>query len=820
GCANIKSLKETHTHMFISGLRRNIFFAVKFVNMYAMLGHVDYARQVFDEMSERNVFLWNAMIKVYADKGNGKEALVLYHQMLQTGVQPDSFTFPPVLKVCTGLLSLQLGRGVHDHILITGVESVVFVSNSLITMYAKCDCLEFARKVFDGMVERDVISWNAMIVGYAQNGHANEALVLYKKMQSAGITPDSVTMASLLQAWARLGDLQQGKQIHDYVIRRRLDSNLRVQNSLVAMYAKCGSLSVAGSLFENMFERDAVSWNAMIAGYVQNGYAMEALILFKQMQFENVKPTFVTMASALQACAHLGDLEQGKQIHDCIIASEFSENVLVGTAVIDMYGKCGSIDFARSFFDQMPSKNVVSWNVMIAGYAQNGHSDEALALFYQMLLEGTKADSATMVNVLPACSLIGARLQGRALHGYIIKSGFEQDVFVGTVLVDMYVKCESLDIARPLFDKMIEKNVVSWNAMIAGYARIGNAGEALTLYNQMQLEDVMPDPATMVSVVQACAALRDLQQGKWIHNYVVENGFDSDVILETALIDMYAKCGRIEFAYQLFENMSERNVVAWNAMIAGYAHNGYANETLVFFNQMQLEKMKPTLATMVSVLPACAHLAALQHGKCIHGYIIRNAFELYVSVGNSLIDMYSKCGRMDLAHRVFDKMPKKDVVSWNAIISGYAMWGYGEHALAIFSQMQQITIVKPDHVTFLSILTACSHSGFVQEGWQYFDCMSRDHSLPPRMEHYASMVDLLGRAGCLDEAQKFIQAMPFEPGSSVWGAFLGACRIHCNIKLGEVAADHLFNIEPENTGYYILMSNIYAEAGRWDGVAK
>eukprot|EP00253_Pinus_taeda_P001111 PITA_01111 len=558
GCSQIKPLKQVQAQMYTSGFYENIFLGAKLVSMYAMCGSVEDARRVFDKMVERsqNAFLWNVMIRVYAGNGFCEDALMLYNEMLQTGLQPDKFTFPPVLKSLAGITALQEGKEIHYMI------------------------------------------------------------------------PDSVTMVSVLQACAHLGDLQQGKWIHDYIIRRGFDSILCVENSLIAMYAKCGDVDVARQLFDEIPKRDVVSWNAMIAGYAQNGEAKEALALFQKMQLENIKPTCVTMASALQACAHLGERQQGNWIYDCAVASGLDADVLVGTAIIDMHAKCGSIEVALALFDQMTNKNVVSWNAMIAGCAQNGHADEALALFNQMKLGQTKPNSATMVSVLPACALLGALKQ------------------------------------------------------------------------------------------------------------------------------------------------------------------------------------------------ACAHLATLQHGKRIHGYIIRNAFESDIFVSNSLIDMYSKCGKIDLARQVFDKMCNRDVVSWNAIIAGYSMQGYGEHALAIFSLMQRTTTMEPNDVTFLSVLNACSHAGLVYEGWQHFNCMTRNYCISPRMEHYASMVDLLGRAEHLNEAKQFIEKMPLEPGASVWGALLGACRIHGNVELGEVAAEHLFNIEPENTGYYVLMSNIYAGAGRWNDVAK
>eukprot|EP01018_Ginkgo_biloba_P026783 Gb_12573 [translate_table: standard] len=405
------------------------------------------------------------------------------------------------------------------------------------------------------------------------------------------------------------------------------------------------------------------------------------------------------------------------------------------------------------------------------------------------------------------------------MHDFILRNSCESDVFVRTALIDMYTKCGNIETARELFDKMSNRNVVSWNAMIAGYAQNGHANEALTLFYQMQLQEEIPDSVTIVSVLHACTRSGDLQQGRSVHNYIIQRGFESDIYVGNSLLAMYAKCGRVDVTRQLFDKMSKRNVVSWNAMIAGYTQNGHDNEALILFHQMPMVEMTPDLATILSVLLGCANLAALQQGKWIHGYIIRSGFESDICVENSLIDMYAKCGNIQIARQLFDKMTERDVVSWNAMIESYGMHGCGEDVLTLFSQMQQ-TGIRPDDITFIYVLSACSHAGLIKEGWQYFDYMTQNYGITPCMEHYACMVELLGRAGHLDEAQDFIEKMPLEPGASVWGGLLGACRIHSNIKLGKCVADHLFNLQPEHHGYYVLLSNIYAAAGRWDDVAN
>ncbi|XP_057854001.2 pentatricopeptide repeat-containing protein At1g11290, chloroplastic-like [Cryptomeria japonica] len=421
--------------------------------------------------------------------------------------------------------------------------------------------------------------------------------------------------------------------------------------------------------------------------------------------------------------------------------------------------------------------------------------------------------------LLQACGDKKSIVQGKHLHAEILKCGYHRNAFVGCKLVSMYALCGQLTDANQVFDQMPEQNLFAWNSMIKGYVTYVQFENALKLYYRMRSEGISPDKFTFPPVIKACTSLSDLQQGKQIHKYILQNGFESDVYVGGSLIDMYMKSGGVDFARQIFNRMAERDIVSWTAMITGFAQNGYADEALNTFCQMQLAGFRPDSVTVASILPATAHILALRQGKEIHNFVIRNAFESDEFVGSALVDMYAKCGRIKIARRLFDKMSRRSVVAWNVIIAGYGIHGLGNEALSLFRKMQ-LEIVRPDRFTFTAVLSACRHAILVNEGQECFNCMVEDHCIEPQMEHYVGMVDLLGRAGHLEEAYNFIQNMPTEPNAIVWGALLGACRIHSNVELGVTAAKHLFEMEPENTGNYILLSNIYAEAGRWDGVAK
>ncbi|XP_010250424.1 PREDICTED: pentatricopeptide repeat-containing protein At3g12770-like [Nelumbo nucifera] len=520
----------------------------------------------------------------------------------------------------------------------------------------------------------------------------------------------------------------------------------------------------------------------------------------------------------LHSCNTLNSL---KQIHSSLSTTGLiKQNPHLSAQIIIKYSKFGDPGSARSLFDVIRGSNSFLWNTMIRAYALGNHSIETIELYLLMRKTGVGPNNYTFPFVLNAYASRSSLFEGKMVHGDVIRTGFESDMFVEAALVDMYAKCGDTDDGWRVFDKMSKRDLVSWTAMITAYEQSEKAEESLVLFQKMQQEGFLADSVAMVSVASAVSQLGDVRRAQSVHGYIIRNGFLEDVFVGNSIIAMYAKCGNVEGARLIFDLMKERDGISWNSMLSGYTQNGQASEALLLFDQMQVLGVKPSPVTALIVVSSCAYLGSLHLGKKIHGFIINSKMGVDITLWNAIIDMYAKCGDLDSAIQMFNNSPQgeRNVISWNVMITAYGVHGCGQEALKLYSQMQEQGI-EPNHITFTSILSACSHNGLVSEGRKIFEDM-RKLSVKHEVKHYACMVDMLGRAGFLDEALDLIMEMPSEPSDEVWGALLLACRIHGKTELGEFAAKNLFHLEPDHTGYYVLMSNIYAASSRWQDVGK
>lgn len=528
-----------------------------------------------------------------------------------------------------------------------------------------------------------------------------------------------------------------------------------------------------------------------------------------------------TIPSILKACSRISSTRLGKEIHGFAMKSRLDSDVFVNNALIQMYSECKCLEEARQLFDKMEERDVVSWSTMVRCYGKNRLFGEALELIGEMHLMEVKPSEVAMISMVNLFSDLKNPTMAKPMHAYVLRNNSKVEQMgtpISTSLIDMYAKCGNLGYARSIFDGFSNRTIVSWTAMIAGYIRGREFEEGAKLFVEMMEENMLPNDVSILSMIIECGFARALELGRCVHGYILRNGFALSLALATALIDMYGKCGKTRYARALFDIMEKRDVMTWTAMISSYSEANCIDEAFDIFTRMTNTGIRPNQVTVVSLLSLCAEVGALNLGKWVHAYMEKQGVESDIILKTALIDMYAKCGEIDRAHRLFTEALHRDICLCNAMINGLAMHGYANEAFSLFSEMETMGL-KPNDITFIGILHACSHSGMVNEGKRIFERMGRDFKLVPKVEHYGCMVDLLGRAGRLDECHEFIKNMPIKPNMVIWGALLAACKLHKNPKLGEIAAIRVFDIEPQNCGYNVLLSNIYATDNRWNDVA-
>ncbi|CAJ2631620.1 pentatricopeptide repeat-containing protein at3g05340-like protein [Trifolium pratense] len=536
--------------------------------------------------------------------------------------------------------------------------------------------------------------------------------------------------------------------------------------------------------------------------------------------------THADLTSLLSLCGTNRNLTLGSSIHARIIKQPPSfhfyaskRNALfVWNSLLSMYSKCGQLCNAVKVFDHMPVRDTVSWNTMISGFFRNQDFDPGFKFFKQMRV-CCGFDKATLTTMLSACD--GMRLGlgfsssvTQMIHCLVFVGGFEGETTVGNALITSYFKCDCFSQGRKVFDEMIERNVVTWTAVISGLAQNEFYEDSLRLFAQMRCGDVSPNVLTYLSALMACSGLQALRDGLKIHGLLWKLGMQSDLCIESALMDLYSKCGSLDAAWQIFESAEELDGVSLTVILVAFAQNGFEDEAIQIFTKMVALGMEVDANMVSAVLGVFGVGTSLALGKQIHSLIIKNNFSENPFVGNGLVNMYSKCGGLSDSLRVFYHMTQKNSVSWNSIIAAFARHGDGFKALQFYEEMR-VQGTAPTDVTFLSLLHACSHAGLVEKGMELLESMTRDHSIIPRSEHYACVVDMLGRAGHLNEAKKFIEGLPEDSGVLVWQALLGACSIHGDSEMGKYAADKLFSAAPDSPAPYVLMANIYSIEGKW-----
>ncbi|KAG8366503.1 hypothetical protein BUALT_Bualt17G0086800 [Buddleja alternifolia] len=586
---------------------------------------------------------------------------------------------------------------------------------------------------------------------------------------------------SILKQCCEAHNLKQAKHLHAHIIRTLLDPETFLLNNLMSSYDKLNNITYAHKVFDEMRRPNLFSWNTILSAYSKHG-----------------------------------DVAKMEEV-----------------------------------FNLIPRKDGVSWNLIISGYIKCGLSEKALETYKLMLRHGSEnVNRITLSTVIIMLSNKGWVDLGGVIHGQIVKYGFASYVFVGSPLVDMYAKCGLISEARRVFDELPEKNLVmyntmlmgflrcgmvqeshglftsmtekdsiSWTTMISGLTQNGMDKEALDLFREMRFKEVDMDQFTFGSVLTACGGLLASKEGNQIHAYMTRTDHMHNVFVASALLDMYSKCKDIKNAETVFSKMRYKNIVSWTAMLVGYGQNGYSEEAVRTFCEMQRYGVEPDDFTLGSVISSCANLASLEEGAQFHAQALVAGLISFITVSNALITLYAKCGNIEEAHKLFNEIKLKDEVSWTALVSGYAQFGKANETINLFEEMLGYGL-KPDGVTFVGVLSACSRAGFVEKGRFYFSLMVDKYGIKPVLDHYTCMIDLFSRAGQLEEAQNFILQMPCCPDTIGWATLLSSCRNRGNMEIGKWAAECLLELDPQNTAGHVLLASIYAAKGKWDEVAQ
>eukprot|EP00250_Pteridium_aquilinum_P021245 c25065_g2_i1 orf=160-2592(+) len=712
-----------------------------------------------------------------------------------------------ILQECIKHKVLSAGNRVHNLIVCRGLDSTTCFNDHLIRLFASCGSLPEANHVFKSVAHPRTYTWNAIISAHVNLGQNERALDLYQKMlQARAAVVDKATLSCILKACSVLGAIEQGRAIHGHVLEEVLDCDVVVMNTLVVMYAKCCSIEDAWDVFDGLRNQNVVSWGAIICGYSEQGYGACALELFEKMQFEGLEPSRAVYLAALKACSIIGGIIDGRKIHDQVIRSAFGSDLAVESTLIDTYAKCGSLDEAYAVFQGLRNIDVVSWGAMIAGYADNGQGHRAFEAYKKMQETAVKPNTAVFLSLLQACSSVREHENGMLVHEEIKKCELDLDLAIRTGLIDMYSRCGSLAKAQKVFNESFEHDSVMWGAIITACVQHGRKDCAVELFERMIIKGTRVKAETFISLLKACDN-GPSYLGWLIHDEIIRGGHQLGVALGSALVDMYGKYGYVEEARCVFDRLRERNVISWGGMIAGYVQQGLELNALALFNSMLEHEIKPDRATLSCIVKACCAAGAIEQGRKVHDLIVRNNYELDTIVNSSLVDMYAKFGSLSEACKVFDGAACRDVVLWGVIIGSCCLHGNLDLARQYMNGMETHGL-KPSSVIFTSMLASCCYAGKLVEGLCVFKSMREDYGIVPDGEHYSCMIDLLSRAGCLNDAQTLLKCIPYESDLIMGTSLLTGCKTYGNVEIGSQCFEKAFEVDSKDASAYALMSQI------------
>ncbi|KAJ8642695.1 hypothetical protein MRB53_004443 [Persea americana] len=565
--------KIVHGHIITSGFRPDVYSTNHLISMYVKFEHLEDARQLLDQMPERNLVSWTLLISGYSNAGLSEDALRTFSAMITQGYDPNSFTYVGIISACASIKAARTGKEIHGRLYRVEEDLNSFVCNSLVNMYAKCGMIEIARRVFDGILHPDLVAWTSILSGYCQCGENEEALRVFLRSRRVGVKANEFAFASVLGASADLVELRTGKQMHCCIIKSGFRLDRFIATGMVNLYAKCCELDDAHRAFMESGESGEpglATWTALIGGYAQHGKGHKAISLFRTLHSLGLKPNEHTFSSILSACANVIAVKEGKQFHAMILKSGFKLITFVGNAIVDLYAKCGCLDESSKVFQEMEERDVVSWNVLIAGHVQIGHFGEVVHLLDQMFLDGLRPNIYSYSSILSLCGDLPAIGWGKQTHGCILKPGFDKDVVVGSALIDMYAKCGRLNDAHNVFNRLNVKTVVSWNTILVGYAQHGFGKEALGVFREIERDGIKPNDITFLGVLLACGHVGLVEDGqRYFDSMIKDHNIIPSVDHVACMVDLFARGGQVERAYEFIVSMPvEPDKVVWRSLLA------------------------------------------------------------------------------------------------------------------------------------------------------------------------------------------------------------------------------------------------------------
>ncbi|XP_022892787.1 pentatricopeptide repeat-containing protein At4g39952, mitochondrial [Olea europaea var. sylvestris] len=674
---DFNTLLQIHAYTITTGNTNNIFIASKLIAHYASLNQPHSSAKIFDSLSFKDPFLWNSVIKAHFSNGRYAEALDFFSEMWFCDKLPNQFTIPIVVSACAEVGLLCFGMSIHG--LITKLN--IFCGNSavgssFVYMYSKCGSMEDAAGVFDEITMKDVVAWTALVIGYVQNGESEKAMECLSEMHRIGGNserPNFRTLEGGFQACGNLGALVEGRCLHGLAVKSGIVSSHIVQSSILSMYSKCETVKDAHLLFEEIVVKDLYSWTAIIDVYAKLGYVYECFNMFFKMKADGIHPDGVVISCLLLSFPSSKKLYEGKAFHGFILRRYYEVDKIVYNALLSMYCNFGVLAPAEKLFNGGCDQDENSWNTMIVAYGKAGLEMKSINLFREMQHLGIKVDLNSLISVISSCSKLETNKFGRSLHCHIIKHSVCEIVSVVNALIIMYGKCGNLTIARRLFYRT-NKDIATWNSLISSYVHNGHSSEALALFNKMVSEGIKPNNTTLLILLSACGQIASVKKGKEIHDYIREEGFEYNIAVATALIDMYAKCGQLKIAREIFDSMNEKDVISWNVMISSYGMHGDGKSAMEIFQQMEQSNTRPNDLTFLAALSACAHAGFVEEGKSlfrkIKEYSVRPTLKHYTC----MVDLLGRSGRLAEAEAFALSMPiSPDGGIWGALLTACKM---------------------------------------------------------------------------------------------------------------------------------------------------